>query len=170
MSKRVLSFLAVATCLAFATPATAQDGGVIVYFGGGVGVATGDLGDETDPGFLGVAGLLFPVGGGSISLGGEGFYGSLGGTDVDDSLKLYGAMGIIDISFGDSDSVSPYVFAGAGLLVGDTDEGSSESQFGYEGGVGLAFPLGGVSAWVEGRYMGSEDLDLIAFLAGLAIG
>ena len=169
MSKRILSFVAVAGLLAFATPAMAQDGGITVYFGGGVGSATGDLGDVTDPGFLGVAGLLFPVGGGSISIGGEGFYGSLGGTDVDDSLKLYGAMGIIDVSFGDSDGVSPYVFAGAGLLVGDTDE-DSESQFGYEGGIGLALPLGGVSAWVEGRYMGSKDLDLIAFLVGLAIG
>ena len=183
MRKTKISLACLALLATLALPATTS--AQSIYAGGGANFTTGDYGDVADTGWLGVLGLLIPVGGDAVAVGVEGLYGQNGFSSEFESLgvsgnwKGYGVMGIVDISFGDPDGVSPYVFAGAGLLVtdasvvrGDGTEGTdAANDFGYEGGAGLAFPLGGnVLGWIEGRYVGSDIQKYFGLLAGLAIG
>lgn len=174
MMGRTIRNVALAAAVALAVPATGH--AQSIYFGAGGLFGVGDFGDATDPGFMGVAGLSFDLGDSGASVGAEGMYGTAGGIDDGPDATLYSAMGYLLYGFGDGETVSPYIFGGAGLLGVDVDDsgtgsGGSETEFGYQAGVGLDIPLGGdnVGLFVEGRYMGSSDVDLIGALAGVGI-
>ncbi len=178
MMKRVSSLAAVAL-LVLALPASAQ-----FYVGGGWTSPTGNYSDVANSGWMGAAGYLFGLGDGPIALGVEGFYGSNSAVEClevciqpvpfsgVDKINMYGFMGVADVSFGDADGLSPYLFGGGGLLVGDQgdDPAGSQSNFGYEGGLGLSFPIGSIRGWIEGRYMGSSGVKLFGILGGIAVG
>ena len=175
MTKRSLDLAGAALILLFALPAAtvAQS----VYAGFGASVPVGDFGDFADTGWLAVAGFGIPVGDAPIQVGAEGFYGQNNHSDVEgDKTNPYGVMGTVLYNVGSDDSIGPYLFGGAGLLVHKfstdaTEGGASESQFGYQAGIGLDIPFGGsVAAWVEARYMGSKDTDFVGFLGGLSVG
>lgn len=146
-----------------------------IYAGGGVSIPTGEYGDYADSGWLGVAGVTFPVGDGGFAVGAEGFYGQNNHNDVDgDKTNPYGAMAILMYDFGSGESLGFYVFGGAGLLVhkfsSDTSEGGSDSNFGYQGGAGVGVPLGDAfGIWVEGRFMGASDTNFFGILGGFSI-
>ena len=178
MSKR--SYLAAAVALVFAVAAPAAVQAQSVYVGGGGLFGVGDFGDLTDPGFMGIAGLSFDLGESGASVGVEGSYGQANGADIGDvealpDVNVYSAMGYILYGFGDGEAIAPYVFGGAGLLGTDIDttdtSADGETEFGWQGGVGLDIPVGDrVGIFVEGRYMGSSDIDMLGLLAGLGIG
>jgi len=129
---------------------------------------------------MGAAGYLFQPGDGNISLEAEGFAGRAARESrcadpcptpftASDNINIYGAMGVAEVSFGDEDGLGRYVFGGGGLLVADQGD-NSVSNFGYEGGLGLSFPIGSIRAWIEGRYVGSSDVALFGILGGIAVG
>ena len=133
-----------------------------VFFGAGATFPTGDYkdfgdGDGAKTGFLAIAGVTFPVSDGNFSLLGEGFFGSNSHEFEGDKTNVYGAMGGILFDAAAEGEAGPYAFGQAGLLVhdykSDTYEESSETGFGFGGGAGYGFPLGGVSGWIEGRYI-----------------
>ena len=168
MKKRSVLFLAAFAFLAFAIPAQAQ---TTLYIGAGASFPTSDFGDYANTGWMGTAGALF--GAGPVGVGAEFFYGQNNHKDevslADDAKTTpWGFMGIVDYAFGQPDKIRPYVFGGLGVLIHKYSAGGiseSETQFGYQAGAGLSFPLG---IYVEGRYMGSEDTKYFGALAGFA--
>jgi opacity protein-like surface antigen len=172
-SRTLLSFAAAALFLMVPSSLFAQS----IFVGGGATFPTGEFGDYADTGWIGVAGVLFPVGEGGLNVGVEGFYGQNNHNDVDgDKTNPYGAMAILEYDIGDDEGVGAYLFGGAGLLVHKfgtdaTEGGGSETNFGYEAGAGVSFPLGGsTSLWAEGRYMGASGTNFFGILAGLGFG
>lgn len=147
-----------------------------VYLGGGGSFPMSDYGDYADTGFLLVGGGTFPLGEGGLSASVEGFYGQNSHSDVDgDKTNPYGFMGGLIYGFGDPDSgPAPYVFGEAGLMwhkySSDTFGDASESGFGYGGGAGVGFPLGGIDAWVEGRLMNASIEDSNTMFLGAVAG
>ena len=144
---------------------------------------------DAESGWVGVAGVLFPVGEGGLNVGVEGFYGQnnhmdASGTKIDgDKTNPYGAMAILEYDIGSGDGIGAYIFGGAGLLIhkcstdgngcadDDSAGGTSDSNFGYEAGAGVGIPVGGsTSIWVEGRYMGASGTNIFGILAGLGFG
>lgn len=180
MTKRVRFITAAAVLSFLALPTTTQAQTAFLWAGGGVTFGTGEYGDNTDAGWMGTAGVGVNIGESGAAVFGEGMYGQNGIADVDESVKLFGAMGGIMYRVGDPAAVGPYVFGGAGLLVLDAEGADSQSNFGYEFGAGLDIPLGGnVGVWVEGRYVGSTGADeameevnanVFGILAGVGVG
>ncbi len=177
MSYRVRFITAAAVLSFLALPATTQAQTAFLWAGGGVTFPTGDYSDATDTGWLGTAGIGVNIGGSGAAVFGEGIYGqnSFAGT-ADGNAKLFGAMGGLIYRAGDPANVGPYGFVGGGLLVVDPSDGDSESNFGYEVGIGLDVPTSGnVGFWFEVRYMGSTgsdtvDANIFGILAGIGVG
>jgi opacity protein-like surface antigen len=111
-----------------------------------VTIPTGDFGEFADTGWMATGGFSVGVGDSGLSAGVEGFYGENKHETEGESTKPYGAMGFLLYRAGSPESVGPYFYGGAGILVHkfsvDSGEGSSESNFGYEFGAGLDFPFG----------------------------
>ena len=172
MKKRLVLLLAVFALMGFAVPAQAQ---TTLYVGAGGSFPTGDFGDYANTGWMAIGGAVFGLGDSGFGVGGEIFYGQNNhnddfGTVFENSKTTpYGIMAIADYAFGSPDGLQPYLFGGLGLLVhkfsADNIDSESESQFGYQFGAGLAFPIG---LFVEGRYMGAEDTKYFGVLAGWA--
>jgi len=168
MNKRSVLFLAALAFLAFAIPAQAQ---TTLYLGAGGSFPTGDYGDFHDTGWVGTAGALF--GAGPVGVGAEFFYGQNSySSESDAKTTPWGFMGIVDYSFGQPGAIQPYLFGGLGVMIhryslGDFSE--SETEFGYQFGAGLSFPIGATSSiYAEGRYMGSDAAKYFGALAGFA--
>lgn len=166
--------------LAFTLPSTAQAQGAFLFAGGGVTFGTGDYGDETDAGWLGMAGLGVDIGDSGLFVAGEGFYGSNGISDVDESAKVYGGFGEVGYGFQTGGNVEPYVLGGLGLLALDAED-ETESALAFMGAVGLSIQTESrVGFWIEGRYMaapnvgdettGEIDVNLFGIVAGIGIG
>ncbi|MDX1395786.1 MAG: hypothetical protein R3195_15495 [Gemmatimonadota bacterium] len=178
---RARSFAMAASFMLLAPVALLGQG---IYFGAGATFPTGDFGDYADTGWMGVAGVTFDIGTGGLWVGGEGFYGQnnhsddLAPTPTEEAgakTNPYGAMGIVGYGTGDGESLGFYFFGGAGLLVhkysSDVSDSVSDSNFGYQAGAGVSFPLGGsLDLWGEGRFMGASDTTFFGLLAGLSIG
>lgn len=171
MLGRAVRNVALIAVLALMLPAVAQAQNI--YFGGGALIPVSDLEDVADTGIMGIGGILFDVGESGFAVGAEGMYGTSSGADSGPDINVYSAMGFVEYDFGSEGSVAPYIFGGAGVLGGEEDvsDGESETDFGYMGGAGLGVPLSDrVSLFFEGRYMGSDAIDLIGAIAGLSIG
>jgi len=170
MKKRSVLFLAAFAFLAFAIPAQAQ---TTLYIAGGATFPTGDFGEYANTGWMAAGGAIFGLGDSGFGVGGEIFYGQNNHgsdeVDLDSKTSPYGIMAIADYAFGSEGSIRPYVFGGLGVLVhrfsAEGFEAESESQFGYQAGAGLGFPIG---LFIEGRYMGSSDTNYFGALAGWA--
>ena len=176
MKKKSVLLLAALAFMGFAIPAQAQ---TTLYIAGGASFPTGDFGDIAKTGWMGAGGVLFNVGPQGLGVGAEIFYGQNTAKDEVSSLfdvktTPYGAMAIVDYAFGEPGGIMPYLFGGAGLLVTRVSvegESDSESDFGYQFGAGVAFPIGETtSLFGEGRYIGSADIKYFAALAGFAFG
>lgn len=174
--RKALSLLATFLFLLAAPSAVSGQG---IFIGGGVTIPTGDFGDSEQvgakTGWIASGGFSFDVGENGLSAGVEGFYGENKHETEGDKTNPYGAMGFLLYRAGNPESVGPYFYGGAGLMVhkfsSDTREDSTETNFGYEFGAGLDFPFGdSVGAWVEGRYMGSSDTTFFGIVGGLGIG
>lgn len=172
MKKKSVFLLAAVALMGFAVPAQSQ---TTLYIAGGASFPTGDFGEYADTGWMGAVGAIFGLGDSGFGVGGEFFYGqnnhSVEDFDLNSKTSPYGAMAIVDYAFGEPGTVRPYVFGGLGVLVhrfsADGFDSESESQFGYQFGAGVGLPMG---LFFEGRYMGSEDTNYFAALAGWAFG
>ena len=174
MKKRSVFLLTAFALMAFAIPVQAQ---TTLYIGGGGSFPTGDFGDVANTGWMATAGALFGVGTPGLGIGAEFFYGQNNHKDEvslseDAKTTPWGFMGILDYSFGEAGAIQPYLFGGLGVLIHKfSSAGFSESstEFGYEFGAGLAFPIGATSSiYAEGRYVGSDLAKYFAALAGFA--
>jgi opacity protein-like surface antigen len=179
MLKKSVGFLAALALLGFAVPTHADAQGTTLYISGGGSFPTGTFGDYADTGWMIAGGAVFDIGTSGLGAGVDLFYGqnnhSYEGAESSEKTSPYGAMGFLQYGFQTSGKLVPYVFGGAGVLVhrfsAEGFDSESDTQFGYQFGAGLDFPVGGTtSLYVEGRYMGSSDTNYFAAMAGLAFG
>jgi len=179
MRKCALFSVALLAVLSFTLPT--QVSAQSAFLGGGITFPTGDYSDFGDndganTGYMAIGGLTFPIGEGNFSLLGEGFFGMNDHEYEGDKTNLYGATGGVLFDSAEEGEAGVYAFGQAGLMVHDykSDDFSefeeSETGFAFGGGIGYGFPLGSLSAWVEGRYMQGLFDDGNTTLAGIMAG
>lgn len=163
MKKLATAVLLTVIGLAMTTTTVAAQ---FVYVGGGPSFPMSDYGDYANTGFQLVGGVGVPIGDAGLNVLGEFSYGQNNHTDASGGGKTtpITVMGGVEYDFGGEDaSINPYVFGQAGILwhrfVPDTGDSESDSAFGYGGGAGVGFPLGGVNGWVEGRITNASIKD-----------
>jgi len=148
------------------------------FLGAGVTFPSGDYGDYANAGWLGSAGVGFPIGDAGLAVGAEAFYGQNNHdsppSPKGDKTLPYGALGFVQYSFGNLDRLHPYVLGGAGLMVhkysSDTFKGDSDTKFAYTFGAGVSYPLGGTTGlYGEGRYYGRDGTNFVGILGGLYV-
>lgn len=165
-----IACLALSVLFISAVPAAAQS----IFFGVGPSFPSGDYGDYAKTGFMIAGGVTYELVP-QLSVYGEGFWGQNDHETEGDKTNPSGIMGGLIYGFMGQDAmVSPYVFGGAGLMThayaSDTFENSSDSAFGFQGGAGVGFGLGGLEAFAEGRYMSASfDSETTAFV-GVLLG
>jgi hypothetical protein len=161
-----------------AAPATAQ---ITWHLGVGMNLPQADLADEA----LGDAGTGFGVhGGGTFGLGtgplaikADASWETWGAGETDESYSMIGVSADLVFNFGGEGKIKPYLLAGGqwGQFSVSNDDFDATSSFGFNGGAGLNFALGGLGAFVEARYMMSPfsiegtdyDMDNIPIVFGL---
>jgi len=176
--------LAFGLSLSLASDASAQ---AVAYFGGGATIPTGDFaefpdggGDGASTGWMGFAGVYFPIGDTGFSPGIQGYYGRNNHDFEGDRTDLYGAMATGGFAFGDPDaSARPFVAGGLGTLTHSyksesfpTAEGSTTS-FAAQGAAGLSFELGSVGGMVVASatkgFGDNSDTSYIGIAAAIAV-
>jgi opacity protein-like surface antigen len=135
-----------------------------VGFGGGVSVPTSDVRHALENGINGQAfvlidtGVLPPF---RVNLAYQKFdYRDVLGSGVQGNTRILSGVAAVNLSLFTVGPLRPYVVAGVGAFgvrdaidAGTTGPAISESvtEFGIDGGAGLAFRLGRLEAFVEGR-------------------
>jgi len=177
LTQRLLVAVAAAGVALFAINQTASAQGIYVFVGGAGTFPTSDFGDYAKTGWMAFGGVGVDVGPQGLSVGADLFYGQNNheGTDILEGEKTtpYGAMGYVSYGFQTAGKITPYVFGGAGVLIHKFSatgvDSESETQFGYEGGVGVDFMVAPkISIFGEGRYIGSKDTQFFFAGAGLS--
>lgn len=149
---------------------------VSIGVSGGATFPSGDYGDYASVGWIGTAGLTVPIGESGLAVGASGFYGS-NSHDIDgDKTNLLGGLGAVGYGFQTGGALTPYVYAGLGMMrhsyksENNPSLEGSESDLAYGGGVGVGFPLGSLMGAVDAFYvMGSGDIDGTEFF-GVTFG
>ena len=131
---------------------------VKIGFGGGMSVPVSDAKDAFKNGFHGQAMVKWEAPVLPLALRASVGYSQLDlkslAPGVDGKGKIL--SGLANVSWGfPVGPVKPYIIAGVGAFnlkseVGGTS-GPSETKFGIDGGAGVEFKLGGISAFVEGK-------------------
>lgn len=175
MRRAPVAFLSV-LLLALALPLSAH--GQSIFVTGGAAFPLGDYGDFADTGWMVAGGLSFDIGEQGLFAGVEGLY-SRSPTEVDDiSTKPWSAMGFLGYNIPTQSTVSPYLWAGAGVqgvtVSFEAEDSETDSAFGYTFGAGVAFATqSNITPLVELRFQGSGDesvdLNFIGLGAGVAI-
>ena len=173
MIRRAIAASTAVLFLALALPLTANAQSIYVL--AGLSVPSSDYGDFADTGWLGGAGVTIPVGEAGLWAGADLMYGqnSFSSDAVDDNFKLFSAMGILGYDIPTESSISPYLFAGAGVM--SLSNGDSESGFGWQAGAGVAFAGdSNITPFLEGRYqsasLGDEGEDATVAIFGIEAG
>jgi opacity protein-like surface antigen len=156
MQRRITMCAVALSLVLFASVAAALP--VKIGFGGGTSVPVSDAGDAFKKGFHGQGMVMWSAPVLPIAL-----RGSVGYTKLDLKSLAPGVegnarilSGLANLSYGfPVGPVKPYLIAGVGAFNLKADvagvSGPSQTKFGIDGGAGVQFSLGGVSAFVEGK-------------------
>ena len=130
--------------------------------GAGLSVPTGTMGDGSKTGFNLQGAVAHKIGTSPMWMRGEVAFHRFGSQNLggaDGHQSELGALANIGYSFPTTSKVRPYVLGGLGLYSQKyTVENSgaslsmSESDIGFNGGLGVSFPMAGRSASLEARY------------------
>jgi opacity protein-like surface antigen len=157
--KFVMLVVALSLTVLYAASASAMGRPFQIGFGGGVSVPVSDYKSAFDNGFHGKAMFRWKAPALPISLG-----TSLGYEKFDLKALTPGTTGSQNIlsALGNASyhfpvgPIKPYVTAGLGAYhINSSATGlpdASTTKFGIDGGLGLEFKLGGISAFAEGKY------------------
>jgi hypothetical protein len=172
-------------CLALAGAfyAMAAAGGVsaqaTIVLGGGLSLPTGDYNTYAKPGWLGHAGVDFPVGDAGLSVGAHGFFGSnnhdeaVAGVLAGDKTNLYGGVASVGYAIQTTSSLTPQIFGLAGIMTHaykSTSGDDSQAAFAAGGGVGIGFPLGSIQGVIEGTYLSGFGKNKDTHIFGVDVG
>jgi len=151
---------------------------VSVYVAGGPTFPTGEYGTYAKTGWLAAAGVGVSVASvKGLSFGGEFVYGSNKHDGAEgDKTNLPGVFGYAEYRVGDEAKPGVYFFGQAGMLnhqykpgASAGYSGDSEWKFAVGGGAGVDIPAGGVSIFVEARYLTRSGTNLVPVLVGVAV-
>jgi len=162
MRKCLVVGVAALALLSFSLPSQVSGQAVFVAVGGTS--PSGDYGEYADVGWMIDAGFNFPVGEGPLLLFVDGMYGSNGHSDFEgDKTNLLGGFGGVELTFTDEDGKGPFIFGQVGFLRHSykSEEFSEDSTSGiaFGGGAGYAIPIGGLNAFIVGRYIQGQTSD-----------
>jgi len=158
MQRRFVMCAVALSLVVMSTAASAMERPFKIGFGGGVSVPVSDAKSAFDNGFHGKAMLqwktpAFPLALGA-SLGYEQFSLNSLAAGVTGTGKILSALGNVSYGF-PVGPVKPYLIAGLGAYNMKSSvmgvSGDSQTKFGIDGGAGVQFSLGGLSAFAEAR-------------------
>ena len=183
--KRSLIGAAVAlACICSATTASAQSVNPIKFgIAGGLSMPQGDFGDGFSSGYnitgvLGFQAPMVPVGL-RLDVGYNGF-GEKNDSGVKANILSGSVNGIFNLSM--APMVSPYIIGGLGMYrskldfdeeiddIPGVEENDAQTDFGFNGGIGVRFGLSGFSTFAEARYhkvTGDTDASYIPITFGI---
>jgi opacity protein-like surface antigen len=177
--KRILfsAFSAVVAIGLVAGAANAQRR-ITPFFGGGLATGTGDLGDDTESGWVVFAGVDVPLGlDPGLTVGLTASYARVpysGGFDEFTGVPaLFGELGYV-VGAQSPRMIKPYLRAGAGVQLRKYDPGStgyrtrSDGGLAFSAGGGLQFHLSPATLFVGAHYVTDADAGVLAFHGGLA--
>lgn len=147
---RSMSRAALALAAIILVPAALQ-AQVSLGIAGGLAMPTGDASDAVKSGYnvtaaLGIKPPVAPIG-----LRVDAMWNSLDSkTAGADALRVLGGTANVTLSA----PMLPlaYVIAGAGMYNLSSGSGNSDTKVGFNGGLGINFPLTGISTFLEARY------------------
>jgi hypothetical protein len=184
MRKCAVLGIALLAVLSFTLPTQASAQGV--FLGAGATIPMGDYGDYAKTGWAVDAGVTFPIGENGLFVFADGMYGSNSHSDHDgDKTNLIGGFGGVEYAFSEPGEAGPFVFGQVGFLrhgfKSDEHPDDDESDMGlaFGGGAGYGFPVGGMNAFVlgrfiQGRYGASDGFEawtttFVGVMAGVSI-
>ena len=164
--KRLFCLALATTFLALSAPADSS-AQTSIFVGGGATIPVSDFSDfdgagagtdGANTGWQGTVGALFAVGEAGLAVGPRVYYGSNSHETTGDKTNLFGGTAVALYGFGDPEALNPYVFGEFGVMshafksdaAPATDATSTAAVWG--GGVGVGFPLGGVTGFVSAGY------------------
>lgn len=171
--KRTLRWLVMVALFAGAGKLSAQR----IMVGGGLLMPMGDYKTADKMGFIGQAGIGFPVGPVGIRI--EADYGQTSHkAPSDGTTKIIGGMGAVVYHFNTPAGVKPYVLGGVGMYNLKYDftgvGSSSQTKFGFGAGAGLEMKMTAMSLYLEAKYMNiptnGSSLSFIPITVGLRFG
>lgn len=127
-----------------------------IMVGGGLLMPMGDYKNADKMGFIGQAGIGFPMGPVGIRI--EGDYGQTSHkSPTVGNTKIIGGMGAVVYHFPTPTGIKPYVLGGVGMYnvkVDITGGGTgSETKFAFGAGAGLEMKMTAMSLYLEAKYM-----------------
>jgi len=177
MKRIFLSSLAAVLMAAKPGDANAQRR-IVPFIGGGLAAGTGDLGENTDNGWLVFGGVDLPLGstpglkfGVTASYARVPYQGSF-----DEYSGVAGLFGEVGYTFWAASPriVKPYVRAGGGVQMRKYDPGStgyreqSDGGLAFSGGGGLEFLVSSAAIIAGAHFVSDADAGVLAFHAGVA--
>ena len=144
--------------------------GISFGLGGGLILPTGDYGTTDKSGWHLLGLIQLPISQSPIHLRFDAMYGSTSHKIGAGSTKLTGATADLLYHVGErASSVRPYVLGGLGFF--NVSDGTSTSKFAFGLGGGILFGVGGMHAFLEGRYMSIQasgaSLNFLPITVGL---
>jgi len=179
MKRIVVSLLTAALATALAVGDAAAQRRVTPFLGGGLAAGTGDLGDNTESGWIAFGGVDFPVGSNpGLSFGLTASYARVpykGG--FDESMGVPAFFGELSYILGASSArtIQPYLRAGTGVQLRKYDPGTTGYRKQSDGGLafsaagGLRFLFEPAAVFVGARFVGDSDAGVLGFHGGVAL-
>lgn len=150
--KRTMRGIAVAVLMLAAGRLGAQ---TRIMVGGGLLMPLGNYKTADKMGFIGQAGVGFPVGPVGIRI--EGDYGQTSHQDtVSGNTKIIGGMASVVYHFKSPSTIKPYVLGGLGMYnvkIDFSGVSGSSTKLAFGGGAGLELKMTGASLYLEAKYV-----------------
>ena len=149
--KRTIRWLVMVALMVGAGRLSAQR----IMVGGGLLMPMGNYKDLDKMGFLGQAGVGFPVGPVGIRI--EGDYGQTSHKDTTSgNTKIIGGMASVVYHFKSPSTIKPYVLGGLGMYnvkIDVSGVSGSSTKLAFGGGAGLELKMTGASLYLEAKYV-----------------
>jgi hypothetical protein len=178
MKRILVSALSATVAVALAVGQAGAQRRVTPFFGGGLATGTGDLGDDTESGWLAFAGVDVPLGSTpGLTLGLTASYARVpykGSFDESTGVPaLFAEVGYV-IGASSSRMVQPYIRGGAGVQLRKYDPGTtgyrkqSDGGLAFSAGGGLQFHFSPATVFVGAHLVSDADAGVLGFHGGVA--
>ncbi len=178
MRRTICVGMVIAIAMAVSFEDAAAQRRVVPFAGGGLARGMGDLGDQTDNGWLAYAGFDIPLPAlnPGLSVGVTGSYARVPYTgDFDEATTVSSLMGEVGYTIGAASSsiVKPYVRAGLGAQFRKYDPGTTgfreqtEGGLAVSGGAGVRFLVSSVAFIVGAHVVTDMDAGVLGIHAGV---
>jgi len=179
MNRILLAALSGTIAVASVTRVAAAQRAVTPFFGGGLATGTGDLGANTERGWVAFAGVDLPLGSDpGLTIGLTASYARVpydsGFDEFTELPALFGELGYV-VGASSQRIVKPYLRAGAGVQLRKYDPGTtgfreqSDGGLAFSVGGGLQFSLSPASVFVGARFVSDADAGVLGFHGGVAL-